>query len=119
MDRKAAAVRSWYPWPSELTRLATVTVKGATSGLPPRKISAIKRSFQTKRNWNIASDASTGTDRGRARGNNLARGVAPCERGRLEEVSRRGAEEVAQQVDRERQPVAGVRQPDPQEVAVE
>jgi len=45
--------------------LAIVNVKGARSGLPPRKIRATSRSFQTHMNWKMKNEANDGTDKGR------------------------------------------------------
>src|SRR5713226_9712762 len=50
---------------------------GATLGLPPRKIKATSRSFQTHINWKIPSDASAGTDNGRAMVQNVRQVEAP------------------------------------------
>src|SRR5579884_2177319 len=50
---------------------------GATLGLPPRKMRATSRSFQTHINWKMASDASAGTDRGKMMIQNVRQVEAP------------------------------------------
>src|SRR5215472_8247383 len=46
-------------------------------GLPPRKIRATSRSFQTHINWKMASEASAGTDRGKTMVQNTRQVEAP------------------------------------------
>ena len=78
-------------------------------------VSATSRSFQTQRNWKIASDAIAGQPEREDHAEEdpeLGRAVDP--RG-LEQVLRDPDEEVPQQEDRERQPERGVEEHEPED----
>ena len=51
-------------------------MSGATSCVPPEKISATSRSFQTQMNWKIANDASAGV----ASGSTIRKKIWPVRR---------------------------------------
>ena len=112
---KAAAVSRCHSPPSELTRLRDRDGQRQVRRWAPRSTRATSRSFQTHRNWKIARAASAGTAQRQGQPEERRRRVGPVDRGRLEHRSRQAAHVVAQQVDRERQPEAGVGQPDREE----
>jgi hypothetical protein len=75
---------------------------------------ATSRSFQVQRNWKIAKEASAGKrQRQDDLGEDLEIGRA-VDLGVLDDVARQADHVVAQQIDRQRQAEAGMRQPDPQ-----
>ena len=65
--------------------------------------SATSRSFQTQRNWKIASEAIAGSPRGRISRTKMRNSEAPSIRAD-QDVLRDPDEEISQQEDRERQP---------------
>ena len=79
------------------------------------KVSATSRSFQTQRNWKIASDAIAGSPSGRISAEEDPELGGAVDPRRLEQVLRDPDEEVPQQEDRERQPEGGVEEHEPED----
>src|SRR4051812_37795272 len=78
IEMNAAGPRSSQPAPNWFTRLLIWTVIGRFSGrVEPRYTNATSRSFQTNRNWKIASAAMAGTLIGSASRKNAVTELAP------------------------------------------
>jgi hypothetical protein len=74
---KAPAVSICHCSPRSPTRAANLAVKTVFSGLVPKNTIATSRSFQTHKNWKIAKEAMTGTERGSTNVVKVVKGDAP------------------------------------------
>ena len=113
IEMKAAVARiSQLPprVPSSSTIWLVITVVWPVASI--RKTFATRRSFQVHRNWKIAKDAKAGNDSGRMILTKIWKSVAPVHLCILDDVAWQADHVVAQEVDRERQAEAGMRQPD-------
>ena len=77
MVMNAPEVSTCQSWPRSPTNADKRAVSTVFSGLVPRNTSATSRSFQTHRNWKMANEAITGTDKGSTRRVNVVKGEAP------------------------------------------
>src|SRR5829696_1294219 len=103
MDTKAPAASRYQSEPRVPASSATRTVSGTTSGAPPAKVRATRRSFHTQRNWKTPNAAIAGVSSGRSTWKKILTCPAPSMRA----ASTRGRDllhEVVQQEDGQGQP---------------